>query len=488
MKVSFIALLPWVLTAAIPNELASVIEMARHAPGEFSSDALIRIASAGKLDKEVRVQLLEEAFRRAAEAQQPFKRRASILRVSGPAGFLQHAYQQNLDGLSLRLRAIDALLPLDKVKARNLFLEIPPLQLPKLTCEDYLVYDVGYYYDVLGKVARQSFGPKEVADGEPARFLERYTTSISSSSQVAPAARLLAAAGLRKQDFENLLPALSGSLGHIYGDDRSFTASVSEASEQISGLADHARGLGASPLVLLEGYRRYLVNNLAGERCADDDLMQGAPTSSLGNATAPGGLSTAAINYFNQKLAKPPILPLTEDEVTPSRVQGAAAGLRSCQDEECKQLATQYQGLIFNANGTPVSQADRDAAEWHTRLQDLLNAMANWKESGGAADLEQFRDKCALFGLLLGVIPPGPDREHVLMAWLDYLDGNRMEQDDRMSWFLPVNTMVGRVALDPPGLGKLSDALRKARNPVIALYMELERVLPRTPDQIMPLM
>jgi hypothetical protein len=42
--------------------------------------------------------------------------------------------------------------------------------------------------------------------------------------------------------------------------------------------------------------------------------------------------------------------------------------------------------------------------------------------------------------------------------------------------------------LDPLGLGKLTEALRKTRDPVIALYVELERVAPRTPDQILPLM
>jgi hypothetical protein len=482
-------LFPLVLTAAaIPKELAPAVDMARAAPGEFAADALIRIASVDKLEKSVRIQLLEEAFRRAAEAQQPFKRQAAILKLGGPAGFLQHVYQQNLDGLSLRLRAVDAMLTLDPAKARALFLEIPAAQLPKVTCDDYLVYDVSLFYEVLGKVARQSFSPKEAAAGDSIRLLERFAGALDSASQVEPAAHLVAASGLTDKDFARLLTALGGSLGRIYGDDRSFTASLSPASQQIFVLLEDARKREVSPVALLEGYRSYLVNNLSGQRCADDDLVESSQTYSLDTAGRKDTLGTAAAEYFNQKLAKPPILPLREEEVTPSKIEGAAGGLRDCQDAECKQLVAQYRGLIFDAKGAPLSEAQRSTAEWRSKLQDLLNGIAGWKEDSGAAGIEQFRDKCAIFGSLLGVIPPGPDRERVLLSWLDYLDGNRIQMDDRIGWFLPVNTLIGRVALDPMGLGKLTDALRKAHDPVISLYVELERVVPRTPDQIMPLL
>ena len=490
MKPLILLLLALVGTAAVPNEIAAVIDMARQAPGEFGADALIRLAATEKLEKAMRVQLLEEAFRRAAEAQQPLRRQASILKVGGAAGFLQHAYQQNLDALSLRLRAVDAMLPLDRLKARGLFLEIPPLQIPKITCDDYLIYNVNLFYDVLGKVARQSFSAREAADGEPARLLERYITAMDSAAQVEPAAHMLAGSGLENKDFESLATALGGSLGKIYGDDRTFTATLSPASQQIFALLEGAQKRELSPLPLLEGYRRYLVNNLSGSRCADDDLMESGQTYAMSTGGRVDSLGTAAADYFNQKLAKPPIQALREEEVTPAKIEGAASGLRSCQAAECKDLAAQYRALIFDASGTPLSQAQRDSTEWRAQLQQFLNGLANWKEGTGTTkdDLEQFRDKCALFGSLVGVIPPGADRERVLLAWLDYLEGSRVEQDDRIGWFLPVNTLIGRVAMDPLGLGKLTDALRKSRNPVIALYVELERVAPRTPDQILPLM
>src|SRR5690349_18326982 len=132
MKFLCVVLVPLVCAAAIPSEFARDVEMARRTPGEFAADALLRIAATGKVAKIDRIALLEEAFRRAGEAQQRFKRHPGIVKGADGASFLQHAYDQNLDGLSLRLRAVDAMLQLDPVKARNLFLQIPALKLPKL--------------------------------------------------------------------------------------------------------------------------------------------------------------------------------------------------------------------------------------------------------------------------------------------------------------------------------------------------------------------
>src|SRR5689334_8333527 len=146
MKPLLLFLLPLISTAAIPKQIAAVIDRARQAPGEFCADALIRVAAGDGLESPTRIALLEEAFRRAGEAQQPLKREPSIVKVGGNAAFWQHAYRQNLDRLSLRLRAVDAMLSLDRAKARSLFLEIPPLEIPRVGCDEYLVYDVSLFY------------------------------------------------------------------------------------------------------------------------------------------------------------------------------------------------------------------------------------------------------------------------------------------------------------------------------------------------------
>jgi hypothetical protein len=88
----------------------------------------------------------------------------------------------------------------------------------------------------------------------------------------------------------------------------------------------------------------------------------------------------------------------------------------------------------------------------------------------------------------LNLVFDGPDRELALRATLDYLKQNRFQRENRLEWFLPVSALIGRVALDPAGAGRVAEELRQADDPTIALYANLERVAPRTPDRILPLL
>ena len=89
--------------AAPPSEIDVLIDQARSLPGEFAADGLIRIAGSEKLSTERKIELLGQAYERAAEAQQPFKRHAGVNPPGYAAGFINRAYDQELDGLSLRL-------------------------------------------------------------------------------------------------------------------------------------------------------------------------------------------------------------------------------------------------------------------------------------------------------------------------------------------------------------------------------------------------
>ncbi len=57
-----------------------------------------------------------------------------------------------------------------------------------------------------------------------------------------------------------------------------------------------------------------------------------------------------------------------------------------------------------------------------------------------------------------------------------------------MEWFLPLNGMIGRAAMDPTGFGRLIDELAASPDPVIALTAQLERLAPRSPGRIVPLL
>lgn len=488
MKTFALILVPLLCAAAgAPSEIDGLIDGARGAPAEFAADAMIRIAALEKVEKARKIELLSEAFQLASGAQQPYKRRASILRVGTTGGFLNRVFGQDLDALSLELRAIEAMLPLDGRKARNLFLQIPPLRIPPLKCDDFMVYDVDRFYGVLESIARQTFTAKEIQEREPFRLLEQYAGTITSPVQAGPVARMLAAASVKDADFQSLVTFFAGALGKISGDDRSFTSSAVGA--QILALVEACKHHQSSPLPLLEGYRLYLVNHLSAARCADDDLMHNGGTS-FGIAT---GLTidqqaADAVSFFNQKLQIAPLQPIQEQEATPSRLEGAATGLRSCEDADCLSIVQQYRGLIFNSSGSPYLPAEKDTPEWRNKLQDFLGIMTAWKDVSGVKAAAHFRDKCGIYSDLSSVVSPGLERERVLRALLDYVKQNRFQAENRIEWFLPVNTLIGRASLDPLGLGRLMDELRRVNDPVIALYANLESAAPRGPDRILPLL
>ncbi|SPF42506.1 conserved exported hypothetical protein [Candidatus Sulfopaludibacter sp. SbA4] len=485
MKTFALILVPLLgVAAAAPADIDALIDAARAAPGEFAADAMIRIAGTDTIEKARKIELLEQAFQRASGAQQPFRRHAVPLRLDGSSTYWNRVYNQDLDALSLRLRAIEAMLPLDGRKAADLFAQIPPLRFPQLKCEDFLVYDPGRFYDVLGSIANQ--------DPEPAKLLRKYAGAAASPVQLAPMARVLAAAHgaahIEDSDFQALAASFASAMGKVSGDDRSFTFATSLGKE-IQALAEECKRRHVTPLPLIEGYRLYLVVNFSGSRCADDDQLQ-TGQQSFGIYTGQPAEMVAAnfIAFFNEKLRMPPLAPIQEQEATPARLEGVAAGLHFCEDEPCKKFVEQFHELVFGASGTPLPPAERNTPEWQGKLKARLTALSEWKDPGSAGAAEYYREKSGAFSELLNLAQNGPNRELVLRAWLDFVKQNPFQKVNRIEWFLPVNALIGRVGLDPGGLGKFAEELRKVNDPLIALYADLEAVAPRTPDRILPLL
>jgi hypothetical protein len=467
-----VLLLPFLCAAADAPDLQDLIRAARGLPAEFSSSALLRIAGSGKVDATTRIELVQQAFDQAAGAQTAYKRHGTPSRLEGPVGYYNRVYNQDLDALSLHMQAVEAMLPLDAAKAREMFLRIPPLAVPRVTCDDFLVYDVQPFYDLLGRVAH----------GSPAgfRLLQRHTSSISSPVQIAPAARVIAQSGVSDDEFQKLVTGFAAALSKISGDDRSFTYAQSVGPE-ILALATECNRRNYSPVRLIENYRLYLVINLSASRCADDDIMVGGAASfGLIPAKTADDQGGGYVAYFNDRLRMPPLHAIQEQETTPSRLEGVADGLRSCQDEECLKYSGAFRDLVFNERGAVYLPADRKTPEWQKRLRDLLAGLDGWKPSAAASAAEQYREKSNIYVQLLSVAPDNASRELILRGLLAHIKGNPLQQTNRPEWFLPLNGVIG--------FGALSEELRKSDDPVIALYARLEAFAPRPPDRILALL
>jgi hypothetical protein len=166
-----------------------------------------------------------------------------------------------------------------------------------------------------------------------------------------------------------------------------------------------------------------------------------------------------------------------------------AIGLRTCEDAPCRAIAELYRGLVFGENGSAYTPDQHYTPAWRGKVRDFLTALSRWQESAsGPAAAGHFRMKSGAYTDLLNLVFNGPDRDLVLRSMLDYLKQNRFQKENRLEWFLPVSALIGRVALDPVGMGRVAEEPRKVDDPTIALYANLETVAPRTPDRILPLL
>jgi hypothetical protein len=372
------------------------------------------------------------------------------------------------------------LLPLDSRKAAALFLRIPPLRTPAVACTEFMIPDVSRFYEVLGSLLpSHALSPKD---------LERFAGAIASPAQIAPVARTIAAANLEEADFQRAVAALAGAMPKIAGDDRTFTH-YSAAGRQIELLAEECRRHKVAALPLVEAYRAYLVHHLTAARCADDDLQ--LPVGAISAFATPqeaDANAADALTFFNQRLVVLPIKPIGEEEALPSKLEGAVSGLRSCEDAPCKAIGQQVHALLFNSAGIPLQQNEKSTPEWHASLQAVLKAVADWKPTPDVSAAAHFREKCGLYNDLVAAVPTPADREALLRALLDFTGRNGFQTRNRAEWFLPVNGLIGRAALDPVGLSHIVELLHKSDDPVIALFATLESVAPRTPDKILPLL
>ena len=476
--------------AAERSPIADLAGRARALPGEFAADALLRIAAAPTRGGTAwRLGLIEDAFRMAAGAQQPFARR----NWTGQSGPFDKAFAQGLDACTLQCRAVHAMLALDPRKAREMFGAIPAPRLAPLSCEDALVYDVSIFYATLGEIAQRTFSAKEVAEDEPLHLYQRYVADLTSPVQAGPIARMLTGAALKPAQLESLVDSLAGALKTLSGDDRAFSSTVSGDADgaAVEALAAVCARSQISPLPLLEAWRAYLVRHLSGARCADTAGPESAGVrSGMITGVAPAqpphsnGLPGAA-RFFNEEMRTGELRAISGDEVQPATAQGKASAPGDCVSPQCRQLAAQYAGLLLGPGGLAFTAEQKNAAEWSARLRDFMAALAGWK---GGDPAECFQWKSRFYSDLFDVAPRGPDRDMLLSALLTWLEQNNYAREHRAEWFYPVNVLIIRTFADPLGMQSTMRDLRNSTDPVISLEAQLEQILPRPLDRTIGLL
>jgi hypothetical protein len=461
-------------SAAPEIDVTNLLERARAVPGEFSAQALTRLASLETLPRARRVQLLEEAFERAAGAAEPYKRRALALAGATLGPWKNRVYAQNLDALTLRSRVVEAMLPLDAAKARQLLLSIPPVTLPPIKCSAFLSYDVEEYYTALLGVAKQ--------DSDGAALIAQAAAALASSAQVGPMAQVIARSGLDDQGYQKALAAFTASLEKLTSDDRSFCGAGNPGREIVTLVAG-AKSHKLPTEALLTAYRGYLVRQYSGPRCADVDRIGTA--RAFGVAAAAQAVNADPRLYFNSELREDPVPEIKESEIQPASAEGQAEDITTCASEACKAIDDKYGNLILTPDKKPYQAVARATPTWQSRAAGFLNTLVEWKRDEKTGLLDYYREKASRSSDLFSLVSEGSTRQAVAGAIFKLAASSpEVRGLDRAEWFLPVNALLARIS----GSASELEAGAQSGDAVIPLFCDLERVAPRAPGDAIPLL
>ncbi|MDQ3744804.1 MAG: hypothetical protein M3444_10510, partial [Acidobacteriota bacterium] len=431
-------------------EVVAFAAEAEAAPPEVASDALIKLASSARAaDPAWKRELIERAFVLAGTSRQHMRRKAApyvSALADNSAEYLSQAYNLGLDALSLRVRAVRAMLPIDAPRAREMLAQIPAgPPLPALSCKDAMVYDVSDFYALAGEIALKTFSGEEVRQGARAHFVLPYVEAVSSPAQAVPAIRLVLAVGQRPEDMALLAPALAKAIRNLPADDRSFTGAAS--ADNFAGAAgDLARALGKRTDALagdfVEACRRFIRAGMTGERCAEDVPRR-----------TPSYLSEANLVLFKSS-------PLKPENLGPSGVGARADISEYWKTPGAKALLRSFQRLRFgddpaavkiSSEGTALTREDVGTPDWDAQLRRFLSDLESWDGSGEASEYDFFNQQQNLYQGLLEVAPVGQARSEVLASWLKSLGGGRDGEAELLRYFY-ASELLKAVNASPPAM------------------------------------
>lgn len=450
-------------------EIQNLILAAKSQTTEVSADILFEVLNSKLLkDPRKEEELIEEIFRNASGAKEPFKMVYHDGLADTRSGFRGMAFELKLDRLSIQLRAIKMLLPLNRAKAIGLFREIPPLKVPALTCNDDLEYDLNDFYTVLKTIVETGFDAEAQQRKENINFVSSYIEAIDSPSQLRPVVNLVSSLKLTAQDFDRIVRNFSVALKSVSGDPRSVSLSLNQArlsSEIKDNLLRKTDENYAQQDDLLRSYRTYIVRNLSSRQCAD--------TLIAGTEDKPHPI----ISYANT-LFKNPVRP---DETKPETVESRSSQYAYWRSTKAAKLLSQAKSLRFGTAKSELTSEERSSQEWQTRLFEFLHEMDQWNPEDEETEADYFHQKSVLFNGLIG-LTSNEMRLDILRQFTLFLRDSRVQKENPAQWLYYVKQLfrTGKT-LEVKDRDSFFDTATRSGNTVLAMYVDLDKIRNRPP-------
>ncbi len=435
----------------IPQRFQDLIDTARPLPPEFASDALLRIASVRQLSSSTRRELILEAFDVASRCKYSVpERNLPGYQVDTPDGYLDRALRLGLDELSLKARAISALLETDPGEAFHLFERIEGVAVPASSCNRALVPNLGALYKV-DALLTKSFTAKQRREGDDVLLLSRLIYATHSPAQAAFVPRLVMdATWLDDSQLMLLTGAVAASLEHLDRDDLAFRIYYDDLAHSVGMLAQLCAERRVANLSLLTSLRNITIQQLSGERCQRLlSVKMSTYTGSFASVSAALFPPNAELRPISEDDLKPSSIVIPEDpEVYFTSVRSSRLLMQS------KDLRQERQGPAFNE------------AEWDQHLSVFLSALKSWNSSEESSERTFFHQRSVLYRGLLS-LPLTPEEERKALR-----DSLVALEDERfrglgVEWFL-----YAREVLPLVEKAGMKDELLK--DPVLAMYAKLQ--------------
>jgi hypothetical protein len=410
-------LLALVLFAAEPPKLPepyrSIVDLAHAAPPEFAADALLRVVESGKIrDRDSNKALIEEAFRLAGVAQFRMPMR-SVLRS------LADIREGDLDR-AYRLK-LDALTMQSRAVHDMLAVNKPRARQLFMEISAPAIAPSGCPDVLIPDVsafyaALGAVVMSTFTDQERAKE-EHINFLLSYLAQVSTAAQL--APVLRLIQGVELTPAQRDAvLGRVNG--------LLEGM-QLDDRSFRATLADLRPLITPEtsaSFEKYQQRGFSGTQCAEDS-------------------------------------PKIE---------------RYWQSSDAKRIFDEGMKLRMAPSGGMLSVADRQKPEWNLQLADFLKDLGGWTQGQDTSDAAFFNEKCAVYEALIDLTPQGAQRDKAIDAFVGFLAGSNLQQQNPVEWFSHARLLFERLhdAGDTEA-EKLLDGYRASGSPALALFVAVER-------------
>ncbi len=433
----------------IPADVASLLDLVSATPPEFAADAILKVQSRVKAAS-VRAQLLEDAFLLADSAQETTRRKYTGERFPITRIFVKStAYGFGLDRLSLRRRAVEAMLPLDPKRARQMLVSVRPLGLHEATCAGLLIDDVSAYYAIAARVINEAFEEEERRKGEHLALAIEILQGIASPVELGPAALMILQLRLSAPERDDVVSGFASALARVNGDDLSF----SESLWQLDG------AIRKGFLPLLSVYRGYLVRHLTGVRCA----------SNVNPESSQFKLEAEIAGFLRDHE-----MPLSDAERRPAKTEMVEKPETFGWDQA--RLVEALKKLI-GSPGKRLSDEERNTVEWRSRFSEVVRLVDVAKPPAGQDEFDFFKERSSILSELAALSPPGPERQHVLGIAVHTLAGSPVQRESWIEWFVDVAGLMDlTLQFNPSERDRVLTALANSSHPVLVLYARLERL------------